>query len=208
MTATVLPEKGVYRLDIAPGQIGWTLFDMAALPNFQFETSATVDPATPLGAAAMIGRFVSAGNFYLFRVDGTGAVTIELWKEGQSFTVLPQTAFPVVNRAGQANRLTLVDDGNQLRFFVNQALTLYRGRSPTGGRSCRLGRAFQRQRLHNGRFRLGDNLRQEHSKRRNRHAWHCLPNKRHISMQAFLAAVACGDDEEAERCALQLTAAD
>lgn len=27
-------------------------------------------------------------------------------------------------------------------------------------------------------------------------------------MQEFLAAVACGDDEEAERCALQLTAAD
>ena len=122
MTATVLPEKGIYRLDVAPGQIGWTLFDLNALSNFQFETSATIDPTTPLGSAAIVSRFVSEGNFYLFRVDGTGAVTIELWKDGQSFTVLPQKVYPVVNRAGQANRLTLVDEGDQLYFYVNQAL--------------------------------------------------------------------------------------
>lgn len=122
MTATILPEKGIYRLEVAPGQIGWTLFDLDELSNVQFETSAVVDPTTPLGAAAIIGRFVTPGNFYLFRVDGTGAVTIELWKDGQAFTVLPSATFPVVNRAGEANRLTLVDEGNQLRFFVNQAL--------------------------------------------------------------------------------------
>lgn len=118
----VLPDQGVYRLDIWPGQIGWTLFDVATLPAYRFETSATIDPQTPVTAVGLLGRFQSAGNFYLFTVDGDGRVAVELWKDGAQFTLQPPTSVAIVNPLGKPNRLALEDDGQQLRFFVNQVL--------------------------------------------------------------------------------------
>jgi len=120
--AAVLPEIGVYELTVAPGQLGWTLFDVTSLPGYWLETSATIDATTPLGSAGIIGRFVSEGNFYLFSVDGSGAATVQVWKDGQSFPMLPPTALSVVNRAGTPNRLSLQDAGGKLSFFVNQHL--------------------------------------------------------------------------------------
>ena len=120
--AAVLPAIGIYEMTVAPGQIGWTLFDVAQLPGYWFETSATVDETTPLGAAGIVGRFASAGNFYLFSVDGSGAASVQVWKDGQLFPMLPPTVLPVINRAGKPNRLSLQDADGKMSFFVNQNL--------------------------------------------------------------------------------------
>lgn len=124
VNAAVLTDIGVYRMQVEPYQMGWTLFDLADLTSYHLETSATVSAQTPDGAAGLIARFGGAGNFYLLTVDGAGTPSVELWSDGQQATL--QSAFQsgavVVNQAGQANRLAVEDDGTRIRFYVNQAL--------------------------------------------------------------------------------------
>jgi hypothetical protein len=120
VNATVLTDIGVYRMQVEPYQMGWTLFDLADLTSYHLETSATVSDQTPGGAAGLIARFGGPGNFYLLTVDGAGTPTVQLWIEGQQMTLQSEQA--VVNLAGQANRLAVEDDGARIRFYVNQAL--------------------------------------------------------------------------------------
>lgn len=122
MAAAVLPEAGVYRMQAAPGHIGWTLYQTQDLPSNRIETSAVIDPATPTATAGVIGRFVDERNFYLFTVNGAGEFAGYVWIDGQRYVLQPPTTSPLVFAAGVENRLSLEDDGKQLRFFVNQAL--------------------------------------------------------------------------------------
>lgn len=122
VATSLLAESGVYRMQVLPGQMGWTLFDLAQAGGqaaaYHLETSATVDPAAPSGAAGVIGRFVRAGDFYLLTVDGSGGVRVQLWQGGAAVDV-PAAAI-TANPAGQPNRLAVADDGQRLRFYVNQ----------------------------------------------------------------------------------------
>jgi hypothetical protein len=120
VTAAVVTDIGVYRMQVSPNQIGWTLFDLVDTNLYHLETSATVSASTPGGAAGLLARFGGPGNFYLLTVDGSGAADVQLWSGGQSATL--QSAPIVANPAGQANRLAVEDDGERLRFYVNQAL--------------------------------------------------------------------------------------
>jgi hypothetical protein len=118
--AASLLERGVYRLQVPPNQLGWTLFDLAQTTAYHLETSATLDAATPGGAAGVIARFGGPGNFYLLTVDGAGVPAVQLWRDGAPYPV--QTGAALSGGAGQANRLAVADDGAQLRFYVNQIL--------------------------------------------------------------------------------------
>jgi len=120
VASSVLVDRGVYRMQAPSGQLGWTLFDLAQTSSYHLETSATVDPAFPGGAAGVIARFGGAGNFYLLSVDGSGAAAVQLWLNGSPYTVQSSTA--VTFGAGQANRLAVEDDGQRLRFYANQVL--------------------------------------------------------------------------------------
>lgn len=120
VVSSLLADRGVYRMQVTPSQMGWTLFDLADTTSFHVETSATVDAALPAGAAGVITRFAGAGNFYLLSVDGAGAVNVQLWLGGAP-TALPSNAL-TANGAGQANRLAIADDGQRLHFYVNQVL--------------------------------------------------------------------------------------
>jgi hypothetical protein len=120
VNAAVLTDIGVYRMQVEPYQMGWTLFDLADLTSYHLETSATVSAETPGGAAGLIARFGGPGNFYLLTVDGAGTPSVQLWSDGQQVTLQAEPA--VVNQAGQANRLAVEDDGTRIRFYVNQAL--------------------------------------------------------------------------------------
>ena len=122
LAGAVLPQLGVYRLDVWPGQLGWTLFDISALPAYWFETSAKIDAQTPSSAGGLIGRFGDSSNFDLFTVDGDGQLAVDMWKDGEKFVLQPPTTSAIVNGAGKANRLALEDNGKQMRFYVNQAL--------------------------------------------------------------------------------------
>ncbi|MFN8466466.1 MAG: hypothetical protein U0X20_12995 [Caldilineaceae bacterium] len=120
VNAAVMTDIGVYRMQVEPYQMGWTLFDLADLTSYHLETSANVSAETPGGAAGLIARFGGPGNFYLLTVDGAGTPTVQLWSEGQAVTLQAEQA--VVKPAGQANRLAVEDDGARIRFYVNQAL--------------------------------------------------------------------------------------
>lgn len=118
VATSLLAESGVYRMQTPPNQLGWTLFNLADASSYHLEASATVDPANPAGAAGLIARFAGAGNFYLLTVNGSGEVRVELWQNNTPDSV-PATAIRA-NAAGLANRLAVADDGEWLRFYVNQ----------------------------------------------------------------------------------------
>jgi hypothetical protein len=120
VNAAVITDIGVYRMQVEPNQMGWTLFDLADITSYHLETSTTVSSETPSGAAGLIARFGGPGNFYLLTVDGAGTPAVQLWSDGQHATL--QSASAVVNPAGEANRLAVEDDGSRIRFYVNQAL--------------------------------------------------------------------------------------
>lgn len=120
VNAAVVTDAGVYRLQVEPNQIGWTLFDLAGGGPYRLETSAAISSASPGASAGVIGRFNGAGSFYLLTVDGAGTAKLEQWVGGQPTTV--QTAIGAINRAGSANQLAVEDDGTRLHFYVNGAL--------------------------------------------------------------------------------------
>jgi hypothetical protein len=119
-TSSVLVDRGVYRMQVTPGQLGWTLFDLAQTTSYHLETSATVDAAAPAGAAGVIARFDGPGSFYLLTVDGDGVASVQLWLDGVRYDAPASAALAA--GAGQANRLAVADDGERLRFYVNQVL--------------------------------------------------------------------------------------
>lgn len=121
MVAGEFGNIGVYRIQAWPSQVGWTLID-PGIAAYRMETSATLDPAVPAAVVGMVARFAGPGNFYLFGVDGAGAVTAQLWKDGKPLTVQALTASGIARPAGQPNRLVLEDDGTALRFYVNEVL--------------------------------------------------------------------------------------
>lgn len=122
MAATVLPDEGIYRMQVWPGHIGWTLFQSQDLTTNRIEAAATIDPATPDATAGLLGRFVDERNFYLFTVNGAGEIAGYVWIDGQRYLLQEPATSPLVFAAGKENRLSLEDDGDQLRFYVNQAL--------------------------------------------------------------------------------------
>lgn len=136
VSAKVLPENGVLRMEVAPDQLGWVVYDTAQLTAKRIETGATVDAAAPSGLAGLVGRYQDPRNFYLFTVDGEGRLGVQLIADGRQEVLLPSRRSPLIKPAGQPNRLALFDDGKHLRFLVNQA-PLYEVADPklTGGRS-------------------------------------------------------------------------
>jgi hypothetical protein len=133
LNAAVLADAAtglsVYRMQVEPNQMGWTLFDLAGAGASRLDTSATVvapvaagAPAGAPAAAGVIARFNGPGSFYLLTVDGSGTAKVEQWLGGQPSTL--QTAVGAINPAGAANQLAVEDDGRRLRFYVNGALML------------------------------------------------------------------------------------
>ena len=118
VTTSLLIDRGVFRMQTPPNQLGWTLFDLAQSGAYHLETSATVDLAAPAGAGGVIARFDSPGNFYLLSVDGAGVATVQLWLHDIPYTL--QSSPALINRAGQPNRLAIDDQEGRLRFYVNQ----------------------------------------------------------------------------------------
>lgn len=120
--AAVLPTEGVYRLDVWPGKLAWSRFQVEDVTALRLDVEATIDAQTPEAATALIGRFEDDANFYLFTVDGKGRFGVIRY-QGDTATVLrPPTPLPALNVAGALNRLTLEDNGTSLRFLGNGIL--------------------------------------------------------------------------------------
>ncbi|MFO7631028.1 MAG: hypothetical protein R6W76_00745, partial [Caldilinea sp.] len=53
--AKVLPDEGVYRLDVWPGFLAWSRFFVEDVAALTIKTEATIDAQTPDAAVALIG---------------------------------------------------------------------------------------------------------------------------------------------------------
>lgn len=117
----VLPDTGVYRLDVWPGYLAWSRFTVADATSLSIDATATIDATTPDAVVALIGRFVDEANYYLFAVDGAGRFQVVRYRAGVAQEVIQPTVASTLNPAGVANRLTLRDDGQVLDFRANDA---------------------------------------------------------------------------------------
>lgn len=123
--AAVLPDAGVYRLDVWPGYLAWSRFTVADAASLSIDVTATIDATTPDAVVALIGRFVDAANYYLFAADGAGRFRVVHYQAGIPQEMIQPTAVAALNPAGVVNRLTLRDDGRVLDFRANDtALTV------------------------------------------------------------------------------------
>lgn len=120
--AAVLPELGVYRMDVWPNYLGWSRILVPGAAAMQIETSVAIAPETPDAAAGIIGRFADKGDFVFFAVDGRGNVSATQWVDSIASPLPILVSQAVLNPAGSTNRLRLDDNGSVLRFYGNDIL--------------------------------------------------------------------------------------
>jgi hypothetical protein len=85
------------------------------------DATATIAAETPDAAVSLIGRFVDEANYYRFAVDGQGRFSVVRYQSGEMQEVVRLTATTALKPAGEANRLTLRDDGRIVEFRANDA---------------------------------------------------------------------------------------
>jgi len=116
------PTNSTYRMEIWPNRIVWSLLGVEDPSAHRVQASAIVATHTPWGYAGVVDRYVDAGNFYLFLVDGEGRFAVQMQKDGELATLQPWTKANFLNLAGSTNTLTVDDDGRTLRFYGNGML--------------------------------------------------------------------------------------
>lgn len=118
-------EEGELLIDVAtPNTLGSTLAAQQ-IDNFYLEVDAT-HLFGPTGIEyGVLFRYVDPQNFYLFAVSATGEFSLWLLKENQWQTLQAWTASPaILAESGQANRLGILAEGEQIALLVNDQLLL------------------------------------------------------------------------------------
>jgi hypothetical protein len=118
----LLPASSLYRMEVWPNRIAWSLLGMTELGPHRLQTNSMVASHTTWGYVGLIDRYQNENNFYLFVVDGQGRYQIQMHKDGVLTTQQDWTSASYINPAGSANLLTIEDDGQRLRFYANQML--------------------------------------------------------------------------------------
>lgn len=125
----VAPDRGLYQLQVAPGGLAWSTVGAESLRDFNAEASLTLASSTPYASGGFVARYQDQANFYLFAIDGQGRFQVQLLKAGTLQAVTPWNTEATIRPAGHANQLSLIDDGEVLRLFVN-GLLLFEERQP------------------------------------------------------------------------------
>lgn len=120
----LLPSDSVYRIQVWPGHLAWSLLGLDAVTNFRLQTSALVSAVTPEGYAGLIARYQDDRRFYLFAVDGQGRYSVQLQDGDQTLILQEWMSVEFLNTAGSSNVLTLEDTGAALRFYGNGMLLI------------------------------------------------------------------------------------
>ena len=118
-----LTDIGVYRMQVEPYQMGWTLFDLADITSYHLETSASREHADTRRSSWADRPFWQSGQLLpADRRRRRDAQRTGLERRPAGNTAVGCSRAIAVNPAGQANRLAVEDDGSRMRFYVNQAL--------------------------------------------------------------------------------------
>ncbi len=118
----LLPAESVYRMEVWPNHLAWSLLRLNNLGAYRLQTSALVDGQTQGGFAGLIVRFQDERHFYLLSIDGQGRYAIQQQDGDDTRVLVPWTTAPFLNAAGSANVLTVEDNGSVVRFFGNGML--------------------------------------------------------------------------------------
>ncbi len=125
----LLPGDSVYRIQVWPGHLAWSLLGLDDIAGYRLQASTLVEAATPGGYAGLIARYQDERHFYLLAVDGEGRFSVQMQDGDAPTTLQPWTPIDFLNRAGSSNILTLEDTGEAIRFYANGML-LYEIGSP------------------------------------------------------------------------------
>ncbi|HXF60280.1 MAG TPA: hypothetical protein VNK95_01605, partial [Caldilineaceae bacterium] len=68
----LLAAESVYRIQVWPGHLAWSLLGLEAAAPYRLQTSVVAAAETPDGYAGLIVRYQDERHFYLFAVDGQG----------------------------------------------------------------------------------------------------------------------------------------
>lgn len=117
-----LPAESVYRMEVWPNHLAWSLLGLTDLEGYRLQTSVLVNAQTPGGYAGLIVRYQDERHFYLLTVDGNGRYQIQQQDGDEVIDVQPWVMAPFLNRAGSANLLTIEDDGERILFYGNNVL--------------------------------------------------------------------------------------
>jgi hypothetical protein len=118
----LLPAESIYRIQVWPGHLAWSLIGLDAVERYRLQTDTLVTTTAPDGYAGLVARYQDARHFYLFAVDGHGRYLVQLQDGDQMITVQPWTPVPYLNSAGSSNLLAIEDTGIALRFYGNGML--------------------------------------------------------------------------------------
>src|SRR5258708_11053393 len=131
-------ENGVFHIQLTrPATALDTTFD----PDHQYgdqvkyEGDFTIsDKSQPDSGAGIIFRYQDSNNYYVYGVNGQGAVSIWLRSNGvwTELRKLPVNWTPAegAKPAGQTNHLTLVDQGKHLQAYINGNLVIDKTTEP------------------------------------------------------------------------------
>ena len=117
-------DQNVYRIRVWRGYTAWTLLRFEQAAPFYLEVDSVVAQETQRGYAGFLARFYDNANYLLFAVDGEGRFTVMRQQNGVWHTLQPWTDSITIRLAGKHNVLAIEDDGQQIRFWCNDALCL------------------------------------------------------------------------------------
>ena len=130
----VVPDEGVYRLNVWPGQVAWSTLGMHPPAVFRLETALSIAPETADGYGGLLARYQDPNNFYAFVIDGEGQFQAQVYQKGSIEILQPWIGLDFLHAAGQNNLMVLVDNGASMRLFLNNVLVfeVLEPRLPTG----------------------------------------------------------------------------
>lgn len=118
----LLPAESVYRIEVWPNHLAWSLLGLTDVEGYRLQTSVLVNAQSPGGYAGLIVRYQDERHFYLLAVDGNGRYQIQQQNGDAVIDVQPWVMAPFLNRAGSANLLSIEDDGERVLFYGNNVL--------------------------------------------------------------------------------------
>lgn len=118
----LLPAESIYRIQVWPGHLAWSLLGLDEVADYRLQTSVVVGADAPSGYAGLITRYQDDRHFYLLAVDGEGRFLVQMQDGDEAVMLQPWTEAAFLNHAGSSNSLTLEDSGTVLRFYANGML--------------------------------------------------------------------------------------
>lgn len=114
-------RDSVYRMRVWPGWAAMSILEPSP-QRYRMEADVTIAVETPQGYAGILGRYLDEDSMYMFIIDGQGRYQVQLQQNGVWYTLQDWTDDMEIRLAGENNTIALEDQGNLLRFLINDVV--------------------------------------------------------------------------------------